>query len=283
MAEKLVALIGGSIYSKSVCENAAWIASRTGAPVELVHVLGRRETSTSDLSGSIALGARTALLEELSALDEQRAKLAQKRGRAILEDGEAIVRAAGVEHITSHLRNGDLLEALAEIEPSSTGIVIGKRGEAADLAKMHLGSNLERIARSATKPVFVAARAFRPIQKVLIAYDGGASAMKAVQHVAQAPVFAGLDIRLLTVGTDSDEMRKRLEEAQTTLKAGGRDATIEIAPGQPEKVLAQTVERDGIDILVIGAYGHSRIRSMIIGSTTTQMIRSCKIPVVLFR
>ncbi|MEQ9334216.1 MAG: universal stress protein [Thalassobaculum sp.] len=34
---------------------------------------------------------------------------------------------------------------------------------------------------------------------------------------------------------------------------------------------------------MMGAYGHSRIRSLIIGSTTTQMIRSCMIPVMLFR
>jgi nucleotide-binding universal stress UspA family protein len=43
------------------------------------------------------------------------------------------------------------------------------------------------------------------------------------------------------------------------------------------------VEADGIDLLVMGAYGHSRIRSMIIGSTTTEMVRSCLIPVMLIR
>jgi nucleotide-binding universal stress UspA family protein len=30
-------------------------------------------------------------------------------------------------------------------------------------------------------------------------------------------------------------------------------------------------------------YGHSRIRSLAIGSTTTAMLRSCRIPVVLVR
>lgn len=283
MTEKLIALIDGSIYSKSVCENAARIASRTGAPVELLHVIGRRETASSDLSGAIAFGARTALLEELSALDEQRAKLAQKRGRAILEDGEAIVREAGVEQVSARLRHGDLLEAVAEIEPSSRGIVIGKRGEAADFAKRHLGSNLERIVRSATKPVFVAARSFRPIAKVLIAYDGGPSAIKAVEHIARSPAFTGLDIRLVTVGTDSDELWQRLENAQATLKAGGHEAGGKVVPGQPEIALKEIVARDDIDLLMMGAYGHSRIRAMIIGSTTTAMIHSCDIPVVLFR
>ncbi|MFN4271714.1 MAG: universal stress protein [Aliihoeflea sp.] len=283
MTEKLIALIDGSIYSKSVCENAAWISKRTGAPVELLHVMGRRETPSSDLSGTIALGARTALLQELASLDEQRARLAQKRGRAILEDGEAILRVAGVETVTSRLRQGDLLEAVAEAEPGSRGIVIGKRGEAADFASLHLGSNLERIARSATKPVFVAARAFRPIAKVLIAYDGGPSAMKAVDHMARAPLFAGLDIRLLTVGNESADLQRRLESAQATLRAGGHEASIEIAAGQPEKIIAEVIERDGIDLLVMGAYGHSRIRALIIGSTTAEMMRSCKVPVVLFR
>jgi nucleotide-binding universal stress UspA family protein len=34
---------------------------------------------------------------------------------------------------------------------------------------------------------------------------------------------------------------------------------------------------------VRSAYGHSRIRNLIISSTTTEMIRSCKMPVILYR
>ncbi|MCG6114737.1 MAG: universal stress protein [Mesorhizobium sp.] len=284
MSNSILALIDGSIYARSVCEHAAWLAGRLNVGVDLLHVLGRRETtSASDLSGSIALGARTALLEELSSLDEQRARLAQKRGRAILEDAETILREAGIEAVTARLRNGDLLETVAEAEGTASFVVIGKRGEAADFAKLHLGSNLERIARSSKKPVLVASRAFGPMEKMLIAFDGGPSSMKAVDHVARSPLFVGLDIRLLTVGADNAETRRRLEDAQATLRAGGHEATLDIVAGQPESTIAGIVERDGIDLLVMGAYGHSRIRAMIIGSTTAEMIRSCKVPVLLFR
>ena len=48
-------------------------------------------------------------------------------------------------------------------------------------------------------------------------------------------------------------------------------------------MVRQLVEEAGFDMLVMGAYGHSRIRNLIIGSTTTQMICSCKVPVVLMR
>ncbi len=54
-------------------------------------------------------------------------------------------------------------------------------------------------------------------------------------------------------------------------------------PGEPEKVIAGTVEQEQIDLLVMGAYGHSRIRSLVIGSTTTAMIRSCLVPIFMFR
>jgi nucleotide-binding universal stress UspA family protein len=281
---KIVALVDGSAYAASVCDHAAWIAARTGAPVELIHVLGRRDLPASnDHSGTIKLGARTALLEELAALDAQRARLISHRGRAILEDARSILENAGVTEATTRLRHGDLVEAVAEVESDARVILIGKRGEAADFAKGHLGSNLERIVRASHKPVVVASRAFRPISKVLVAYDGGASAIKAVDHIARSPLFQGLTVHVVTVGTATPEVRKGLEEAQALLRAAGLEADTAILPGQPDTALGKLVEEAQFDMLVMGAYGHSRIRSLIIGSTTTAMIRSCKVPVVLMR
>ncbi len=94
MTGKIMALVDASIYARSVCEHALWAASRTGLAVELLHILGRREASErQDLSGTIALGARSALLEELAALDAQRARLAQARGRDRPDDARAILEA----------------------------------------------------------------------------------------------------------------------------------------------------------------------------------------------
>jgi nucleotide-binding universal stress UspA family protein len=284
MTDKIIALVDGSIYSESVCDHAAWISGRNGAPVELIHTLGRREgPSSKDLSGSIRLGARSRLMEELAELDAERARLVAHRGRAILEDARAILERDGVGEITTRLRHGDIVEAIAEIESDARVIVIGKRGEAADFAKGHLGSNLERIVRAANRPVFVASRAFRPIETVLVAYDGGRSAMKAVDHIARSPLFAGLTITLVTVGADTPETRKGLSDAQALLKAAGLSSETRIVAGQPETELGALVEAEGFGMVVMGAYGHSRIRSLVIGSTTTEMVRSCKAPVVLMR
>lgn len=284
MSNRIIALVDGSIYSQSVCEHAAWVAQRTGRAVELLHILGRREgAEKADYSGSIALGARTALLEELTELDARRARLVSQRGRAILEDARAILDRAGIDEITTRLRHGDIVDTIVEQEGDAGMILIGKRGEAADFARGHLGSNLERVVRASTKPILVAARAFKPINRVLIAFDGGASAMRAVNHVAQSPLYKGLAISVVSVGDPSDALRKTLADAAGTLKAAGLDVETEVIGGQPETALPALVEKTPFDMVVMGAYGHSRIRSLIIGSTTTEMIRSCKVPIVLIR
>jgi nucleotide-binding universal stress UspA family protein len=281
----ILAVIDGSAYSASVCEHAAWIAEFSPSKVDVMHVLGRRDVSSepSNLSGSIGLGARSSLLSELVELDAQKARLAQKRGRAILEDAEALLRQRGVMSVTTKLRNGEIVESVHTLEKDASLIVIGKRGEAADFDSGHLGSNLERVVRSTRLPVRVASRSFQPIKKVLVAFDGGPSSLKAIEYFATQKQYNFLECLVLSVGVDSIEQRRQLEGAVATLKNGGYNVTGEIVAGHTEMAIAAKVEQENIDLLLMGAYGHSRIRNLIIGSTTTEMIRSCKVPVLLFR
>jgi len=284
MTQKIIALVDGSIYSASVCDHAAWVAARTGAAVELLHVLGRRDaTGPSDLSGAIRLGERTALMQDLADLDARRSRLMAERGRAILEDAQAILTRDGLAEITSRLRHGGIVEAVAEVETDASLLLIGKRGEAADFARGHLGSNLERIVRASHRPVLVASRAFRPVDKVLIAFDGGTSARKAVDHVAQDALFAGMAVHVVTVGHVNPDLGAAQTAAVERLSAAGRVAKGQTVPGHPETALGELVDQEGFGMVVMGAYGHSRIRSLVIGSTTTEMLRSCKVPVLLIR
>ena len=107
--------------------------------------------------------------------------------------------------------------------------------------------------------------------------------MKAVAHIEQSKVFAGLTCKLLTVASDKPEIKRALEGAAASLRAAGYEVETEIAQGQAEQVICESTDKHNIDVLVMGAYGHSRIRNLIIGSTTTAMVQSCHVPVLLFR
>lgn len=282
---QLIAVIDGSVYAMSVCDHLAWAARSGSNDVCVMHVLGRRDGSGehTNLSGSIGLGARSELLAELAELDEKNARLALKRGRAILDGAAERLREAGVANVSTRLRHGELVETVDEFEQDTQLLVIGKRGEAAEVSGEHLGSNLERIVRATHQPTLVAAQSFRPIRRALIAYDGGASANKAVSGIAASGLFEGVDCHLITVGDDTPDRQTNLKLAAATLSDSGLSASFEVRSGTPESVIAKAMEAEGFDLLVMGAYGHSRIRNLIIGSTTTQMLQSCPTSVLLFR
>ena len=277
----ILACTDGSLYAPSVYRHAAWAASRHGAALHVLHVIERREHRTAaDLSGSIGFDANAELLSELARLDEAHARVARLRGQAILDD--AVKQLAG-HAVTSTQRHGSLVETLDEFEKDAALLVIGKRGEHADFAKGHLGSNLERVVRSARIPVLVAAREFTPPERFLTAFDGGPSALKAVHHLATAPLLRGLECHLVAVGEPDSELSRALQKASVVLTEAGYDVSANLLPGNPDEVIAREVKKRGIGLLAMGAYGHSRVRQFILGSTTTTLVRTCQVPVLLFR
>jgi nucleotide-binding universal stress UspA family protein len=283
--QNITAFIDGSTYAASVCDHAVWAAERLGMPVSLVHVLGRRNEVSSqpvDLSGSLRLGARTALLEKLSKLDEERATLGRDHGRALLDDGAARMRASADIEVTTRLRNGDLVEAVQDLAPETRMMVVGKRGEGANFATMHLGSNLDRIVRTATRPVLVVSRACKPVKRFLLAYDGGPSAERAVERLVGGSVLRGLECHILTVGNATPPERDKLHAAAEALRGVGYDVTEHLVTGAPEVAIADAVASHDIDMLVLGKSGKSRLRQLFIGSTTLDLMRLCTIPVLIF-
>lgn len=281
----LLTCTDGSLYAPSVYEHSAWAALRMGAGIHVLHVLDahRERAQGGDLTGAIGFDASTELTEELVRLEEMQGRVARIKGRAILEDAERQLHAAGIGEVESLQRHGSLADTLEELEPSASLVVIGKRGEHADFAKGHLGGQLQRVIRTSVRPLLVASRAFKPIQRFLVAFDGGPSSLKAVEFILVNPLLKGLECHLLHVGHPDDKANPVMEEAAARLRAGGFSVTSSVQPGVAEEVIASVVKSGGMDLLVMGACGHSPIRHLILGSTTTTMARTCLVSLLMFR
>jgi nucleotide-binding universal stress UspA family protein len=52
--------------------------------------------------------------------------------------------------------------------------------------------------------------------------------------------------------------------------------------GEPEAEIMRSVGALGIDLLVLGKSGNSRLRRLFIGSTTLELMRTCTVPVLIF-
>ena len=279
--KKLLACIDASTYAASVTDHAAWAAGRLGAAVELLHVIQRSDAVATrhDLSGTMGLGARSALLEELVAIDEAEGRVARERGRLLLLAAEDRVRQAGIEDVETTHRHGGIVETVIEREADADVLVIGKRGASHEFAQDHLGSQLERVVRESIRPVLVASREFKAPKRVVFAFDGGKSSRKAVEFAAKSPLFAGLDIDLVYAGKKTSAAEENKDWATGVFPAA-KPVYLE---GPAAESIPAHVESSGAGMIVMGAYGHSPLRRMIVGSTTTRVLLSCHVPTLMFR
>ena len=283
---KIYACIDGLTTTTAVIDWATWSALRLDAPLKFLHVLERQPAreAASNYSGAIGLGTQESLLNELSALDEKRGKLAQEVGRQLLAAACERATAAGVSQLESRLRHGELVDNLLEVEPDARLFVLGEHYHARQPSKIHLDHHVERVIRSVKRPVLVATgEQFEAPKSVVIAFDGSATARKTIETVARSPMLVGLPVLVAMAGVDSPLARQQLEEARHALSTAGFDTGTDLAPGEPEQVLPALVKAQGAALLVMGAYGHSRIRHLIVGSTTTTLLRLSEVPVLILR
>lgn len=281
---QVVACIDGSRITLAVCDYAAWASRCLEAPLDFLHVLGRAEYPIpADLSGNIGLGSREALLQELATLDEQRSRVALEQGRLMLDAAKARAAADGVPNPTSRQRHGELVDTLIELAGDIRLLVMGRQGEHSDSAGEHIGSHLENVVRTLHRPILVIPSDYTEPQRILVAFDGSATTRKAVEMVARSPLFRGLPCHVVMVGEDRADSRESLDWARTHLETASFDVTAGILPGEVEEVLCAYRAEHAIDLIVMGAYGHSRIREFLIGSTTTKLIRQSRVPLLLLR
>lgn len=283
MVKKVMACIDASPYAEATCDYAVWAAGKLAAPMSVVHVLGKQSNAVTDLSGSIGLGAQEALLQQLAEADEKRARLALQRGRLILDAAKARAEEAGISQVDERLRHGELVSTLLELEQETRLLVLGKRGFSSADAHGHIGLHVEGVIRSLHKPILLTQQQYTEPKSIMLAYDGSDTALKGLQMLADSPLGKGLPCHLVMAGADVDATREQMKTAAMILEKTGFDTTTAIVAGEPEDVLNRYQQEHGIELMVMGAYGHSRIRQFIVGSTTTAMISKARCTLLILR
>ncbi|MEM9227920.1 MAG: universal stress protein [Verrucomicrobiota bacterium] len=275
----------GSGYSGLACQYAAWVATRTGAQVSVLYVSNLRQYEAPflmDLGASLGASPYTAVMGQMDKIEQSKAQLIQEYTTKMLNE-------AGLsEPPTFHHETGLLVDTICDFEAGPRGVdlvILGKRGEHAENAPDHLGHNMERVVRASKKPCLVTNRAYGEIKKVVFAYDGGESCRKALDWIGRTKLLDRLELHVISVGEGrgGGKASDRLAEAESALKEAGRQPLVQVLTGDVEDAIEYYVNEVAADLLLMGAYGHSRIRELIIGSTTRDLLQRCKIPLLLFR
>lgn len=184
------------------------------------------------------------------------------------------------------IREGVVSHEIVKSADASDLIAMGKMGAHAEWRDVFLGTNVEFVVRQTHKPVLITPPEYKPFKKMLIAYDGSSFSDKALRSGAEIAQAMKLPVTVICVADKKDAALETLSKAKTflqtyqlsvdTVAKGGNDhagGILEVCNDEDMK----------FDILVMGAYGHSRLQEMILGSTTVRVMRSTNCPILLCR
>ncbi len=282
---KVLACVDLSPFAHSVTEHAAWAAQRLSAPLELLHVIDPPPTPARDRSGAIGLGAQEALLDQLAGDDATRNRAAREAGRVFLLQLRERALQAGLGTVDTRQRHGDLAETLSEQQTGVRLFVLGRQGASASehSAALSLGSHLAWVVRALQRPVLAVPEKFRTPSRVLFAFDGSAVTRRGIEMVARSPLLKRLPIHLLSAGDAPARLEQAQQWALQTLGSAGFEVTAGQVVGKPAPAMASALREGGYDLLVMGAFGHSPLRSWLLGSQTTELLSVATVPTLLLR
>lgn len=120
--------------------------------------------------------------------------------------------------------------------------------------------------------------------KVMIAWDGSRTASRAV-HAALPVLALARQISVVMVGRAVDQQPGEPgADLATYLARHGLSVDIETIPspetGIADALLNHAADR-GFDLLVMGGYGHSRVREFFFGGATRDILASMTVPILM--
>ena len=117
----------------------------------------------------------------------------------------------------------------------------------------------------------------------MLAYDGSETSDKAIERIANSPLLKSLPGHIVMIGENNPENQQRLNHASELLSAKGHQVQTHLLQGNVVDTLIEFQNQHNIELKVMGAYGHSFIRELILGSNTTKILATSRVPVLILR
>ncbi len=138
-----------------------------------------------------------------------------------------------------------------------------------------------RLISKGVRPILAVAREYRPVRRVLVAYNGSMESAKALKRFMQMQLWPDVTMGLVCFDMADDEARQLLDDAALYCKAHGHEVETQRVEGSPQKQLLDHAGRWEADLIVMGSSSRARLLQHLLGDTTLHAIRHAEVPLFL--
>ncbi|MFZ1037359.1 MAG: universal stress protein [Smithella sp.] len=283
MIKKILIPTDGSDSSLTALEYGIYIARKLSAALTGLYVIDVnliQGPMLTDISGSVGMPPYEGFFDAIEKSLNEKADFILKEFRERCQ--KYGIRAEVKKTI------GRISPSIIEEAQGADLILMSKKGEHFHLKEGELlGSVAEAVVRNSGKPVLVTPENFLEIESMGIAYDGSDSASEALKLSLKLSKQTSWPLTVLIITSDAkkaDALSTQVEEMnENTPEAPIADCEVIIMSGKEKDEIIQFIREGAVELMVMGAYGHNRLRELFLGSTTSHVIRKSPIPVLLTR
>ena len=279
--KRVIACIDSSPCINALAEAAAWIAKQTGRELVLLQVLDYYPASyhLGEISGVIGFESNAMLLKELAELEQKQSELALSYSNNLLDHISKLILETHGLHTTHIQEKGDFLEQSFNLLHEDDIVVIGRVGEKSAERNKPLGSSVGNFIRGANCTVMTVGDSFKPPTRFIFAYEYSPTCVKMMKRIAQSDLLRLLQCHLVYVGDHPEILR----EPEQYLKDANLDVITEYRYGDVAENILEYQNEHGIQLIVLGAFSHSKIHQFFLGSIATTIFRNAKVPLLVAR
>lgn len=289
---KIVVGTNGSAIARSAVDWAAERAVAKGRPLVVLLI-------TPDMP-SLSRGEIMSKVDRVDDLVDGMRRRAEDRLEA--EHARLAEKYPGLP-VEAHMLVDDASFPLARATRTAELVVIGSRSHSAPLSARALGGTSAAVAAHAHGPVVVVPEDahLHPQGAVVVGVDVSPEAEEAIRLAVEeaaergvkliavhtwdpvpwiTSVVGGWSVDDSTLGTRLEEMVKDLVKTHAEAHPG-LEVEIRVRPGHPAQVLLD--HSDSASLIVLGSRGRGGFAGLLLGSTSREVMRNARCPVLITR
>ena len=275
MIKRILVALSGTPFTATATKYALELAK-----LHKAEVTGVTDVDIAKLMkvGPVPIGGGAAA----ASLAEHRIHVTEEHVEQAIADFEQACANSGMIHCVDR-ETGDPFERLTALWRYHDLTIAGLRGLFEYGVVQNPDDILIQLISQGVRPILAVPKEYRPIRKVLVAYNGSMESAKALKRFVQMNLWPDVAVQIACFDMPAQEGEALLADAAMYCRSHGIVAETQHVDGHPRDALLDHASTCQADLIVLGSTSRGRIFKRLLGDTALHCVRNADVPLFLTR